>query len=778
MATPLFCCGAECGIDTLISAHWGLTGATFATNIVRTGSRSIRSNPTAGLAYGRHTIVGAQRNVVRVYIYLVAHPTAIASIVSFGDATNTLGMIYDTVTSKYYAYTKASLSLTGITLSLNQWYRIDIDANTSGTTWTCDLSVDGVAQAQASIALSVATNMTELNVGNRTVNSTHDVYYDDVWYSATGADYPYGAGKVLSFLPARDGTHTGTAGMFDQGNSGGPDILSTTTDAYRLVSKRPLQTAHDTTFSISALILCATQYCECLFENTLEPNAPRAVEVLYAYSAAGTLVGDHMLKISDNGTEGTVQAFSAAGTLACSFFTKQFATPPTGGAWNVATSGNGAFNNLRLRFGYGTDLNPDQFLDGVMIEAEFPDSEVKYLNTVFCCGFECGVFGSHWTLNVAGAEFNTSTFRSGLRSLRLNPSAASSLVYKQVEAGVRIRTMRFYLRVTTAPNVDYQVVGMSPALGDFWGLGYKASDGKFYALGATTYGATGVTLTTGVQHQVDIKINKSANPALVDVMIDGLPLGQSSHAIAAADVNYINIGLNGNATCDMYIDDLIVTNGLNDYPIGPGHIISLVPGSDGTHTATGTNVVKGTVAAPTGGGAITSATTDAFNRVNARPIGGGVADSTFLINQQTIAALEYAEVITEPSTEPNIPRAVEILVADRQASTAVGSMEIRTVQKITTPNGEVTVVNLIAVAGQVTDKYTTKQLGYLAPGGVPWTVAIVKDLRHRFGYSIDATPDQYWRGVIVEAEYADLPPYGGRPFGLVGQNQMNQLLAT
>jgi hypothetical protein len=95
------------------------------------------------------------------------------------------------------------------------------------------------------------------------------------------------------------------------------------------------------------------------------------VDVIVVYHQENTGTGNSTMKLVDNGTENTVLAFSAAGATAARYARKMYANPPSGlGGWKT-TGTNGNFNALRHRFGYSTDGSPDQYLDGVMIEAEF-----------------------------------------------------------------------------------------------------------------------------------------------------------------------------------------------------------------------------------------------------------------------------------------------------------------------------------------------------------------------------------------------------------------------
>lgn len=382
------------------------------------------------------------------------------------------------------------------------------------------------------------------------------------------------------------------------------------------------------------------------------------------------------------------------------------------------------------------------------------------LTPVFTCGFECaGVSqaGDHWNQASGSPTYSTTTFRSGLRSVRFNPTASQYQLLNNLLSS-NVMVTRMYVKFTLLPNSDNAIHEVwDGASGTLPGVFFKSSDSKLYAGsdnggGSISFGATGVSVTTGQWYLIDTKVNTSTNPWTVDVSVDGVACGQLTKALTGVTLTRLIIG-NGaaNTTSDFFIDDLIVSYTSGDFPIGAGHVVGFVPASDGTHTSTTTHTVKGTAASPSGGGSITSATTDAFNWVNARPIGGGATDATRLINAQTAASTEYVEVGIEQTTETTAPRAVEVLVVDQQATTAVGDMHI----KVNDNGTETVVLDRTSVAGVITDRYTTKQFATMPTGGSAWTLVRFKALKLRFGYSTDATPDQYWRGAMVEAEFTD-----------------------
>jgi len=375
---------------------------------------------------------------------------------------------------------------------------------------------------------------------------------------------------------------------------------------------------------------------------------------------------------------------------------------------------------------------------------------------VFCCGFECGQAGSagqHWAL-AAGLSFDTTIKRNGNRSLKgLNVgdsfSATAGITFSN-----NILVGRFYVYIVSMPVGDDLRLARTGA--NILGILLK-SDGKIYSE-STVPGSTPVTVTTNRWYRIDFKFDMSNNPWTCEVLVDGVSCGQGTRAVAGNTFTQFFLNENnGGGNHEVYYDDLILSTTSADFPIGNGTVRHFVPTSDGTHTATTTTIVKGTIAAPTGGGNV-AGSTDVFNRVNGVPLLGGASDNTFLVNQQTAGAGLYAEVVFGPA--PNVPtprvppRAVEVITADREATTAAGDFTT----KLNDNGTENSIIARGVVAGVITDRYARKHYA-LAPTGGAWTIVSgagnFNNIRARFGYSSDATPDQYWRGIMIEAEFPE-----------------------
>lgn len=222
MATPVFCCGAECGVSGS-TAHWVFDSAncTFSTSTVRSGARSLRINRSDSTT-GRITSLGLTSSsiwVVRFYIRFATLPTS--SVQLLANGLNNFGVCFRNADNTIRAGNRTFSASTGAVVTTGQWYRIDAKMDLTGATQTFDVSVDGVALEQATNAASGAA--TTINFGEATgVSQTYDAFFDDIIISNTSGDYPIGPGKVEHFVPTADGTHN-IAGTndFERGSVGG-----------------------------------------------------------------------------------------------------------------------------------------------------------------------------------------------------------------------------------------------------------------------------------------------------------------------------------------------------------------------------------------------------------------------------------------------------------------------------------------------------------------------------------------------------------------------------
>jgi len=393
MATPIFCCGFECGVDSHSIA------SAYDTSIVRSGARSARLQLAAstGVVKAEPSLLtlGGTLYVIKGYVRFTTLPTTnfpiLTAQTNVAPTTSVIGAVFQSSDGKIYPGRHAldstlTLGASGFAITTDRWYLIDVRINIVANPWLIDVSVDGISLTQASIAVAAGTTTVigfgRRNSGAGTPSTTTDMYCDDFVISATTGDYPLGNGYIHPFILTADGTHNiaGT-GDFQRGNTG-VDILNATTTAFQLVDDVPLPSGAVDQADCWRGVAPAnptTDYVEGLFGPAsgipTPGKGPRAVEVILAHHQISTTVGQMSVQLNDNGTVNDIfNTGAAAGVTTYRYATKQYATGPAG-AWTVV-SGAGNFNNVRCRF-LAQDANPDQCLDAIMIEAEFAEPQQK-----------------------------------------------------------------------------------------------------------------------------------------------------------------------------------------------------------------------------------------------------------------------------------------------------------------------------------------------------------------------------------------------------------------
>lgn len=390
MATPVFCCGCECGVTGTTGQHWSIGAqAAFDTTTVRSGARSFRFNTStqAGGWAKSMTLTSSATWVVRAYVRWDTLPNNTRPMLTVGDAWGAYWAFAD---GRIHAgIAAASLGTTGPLVVANRWYRIDVKVDVSNNPWLIDVSVDGVPCTQFSSATAASSStFIVLGSGAAQGNLTYDMYADDIIVSNTLADFPLGPGYVHHFVPTADGTHN-VAGANDfEIGTGGVDITNATTTAWQLVDDIPMQTGAIGTTDFINMIAPpnATDYVECVFGSPsgipIPGKGPRAVECIVGIASAGGAANNMEVRLNDNGTMGTIYTQTGVTlTTTITYGRAHFADPPSAATtWNAANDGgNGDFRDLRVRFGSPAvlDVNPDPYFASVMIEAEFEEQKQK-----------------------------------------------------------------------------------------------------------------------------------------------------------------------------------------------------------------------------------------------------------------------------------------------------------------------------------------------------------------------------------------------------------------
>lgn len=380
---------------------------------------------------------------------------------------------------------------------------------------------------------------------------------------------------------------------------------------------------------------------------------------------------------------------------------------------------------------------------------------------IFSCGAECGVSGSHSPVTFTNVLYSTTTKRTGDRSYQFNPSAASTELRFNIYNGSLSNALaRVYVYFSTLPDHDFLIVGIRNTGGVGGAALLKQSDSKIYAwYGDGSFGATGISITTGQWYRIDIRESwPGANPRTTDVQVDGVSCGQNQFNGGATTYTdlILGIGYAGSGvstwTGNVFIDDITASETFADYPIGAGYVNHFIPTSDGTHNIAGANDFERSAT----GVDIINSTTTAFQLIDDVPLKSGVvAEYINLVAPPNSS--NYVEVIFGPapgiSTPTVAPRHVTALVAYASATTGTNNLRLAL-----NDNGTLSDVLNTTTAPGTTAVYANKKYQNPPSGLSGWTLSgngNFNNLKMRC-FTNDAAPDPWWASAMLEAEFAEI----------------------
>lgn len=204
----------------------------FSTTTVRSGTYSLRTNPTASQGLGRWQYAAsnlADGLYFRFYLYIASAPAADTSIVLVRDSTpNTkvsLILKTDRTIKIRNVEDSADIGSPSSALNTSQWYRIDlkVDSTTVAST-SVDARIDGASFASGTINLANGMNQIYLGVLDST---TADLFFDDIAINDDSGSFQNswpGEGEIIHLRPNADGDEQD----WDSGTSA---------DAYTLVDE-------------------------------------------------------------------------------------------------------------------------------------------------------------------------------------------------------------------------------------------------------------------------------------------------------------------------------------------------------------------------------------------------------------------------------------------------------------------------------------------------------------------------------------------------------------
>ena len=354
--------------------HWRQTGTVPVCTFLANGSpngmdNALRWNPAAATMATARTIASTPMLLCAWDMKVVSQPNANMWGPRTGSSSSDGGWYFDAATAKWYPainITTPALAGSGITLTVGQWYHIAMRWDGAVSPSLLDISVDGVAQTQASNAS--INSVSSISIGQSPANVTGEILFANYTESVTSADHPLPKVDCRAAWPNSDGTHTGTSTNIVKGVTATPvgaAIIAGVTNAYQWVAG---PTIADTADFWNQQTASSAEYAEVNFPDAPTGVAPLAVTFHAAISAAGTGANVQSGRTIDSATELSLWSSTvgvAHPTLTWKSVTRNLNS--AGGAWTKAN-----YDAIKFRWGYSSDATPDAYLNNIVIESAFP----------------------------------------------------------------------------------------------------------------------------------------------------------------------------------------------------------------------------------------------------------------------------------------------------------------------------------------------------------------------------------------------------------------------
>jgi hypothetical protein len=185
--------------------------------------------------------------------------------------------------------------------------------------------------------------------------------------------------------------------------------------------------------------------------------------------------------------------------------------------------------------------------------------------------FETGTIASIFPAGNSNASLDTTVFKTGAQSAKMNGDPCYGL--KSFTAGA-ITVVRCYIRLTAIPSQGIELMTLNGGPR----FGYDLTANKFGWINGTAQTMDHLSAITPVVNQwylLDVRLNQSANPWVVDYQLDGAAQTQITYAVAASTVNGIYLGhtTGFSVFCTINFDALAVSQTSSDYPLGAGSTV-------------------------------------------------------------------------------------------------------------------------------------------------------------------------------------------------------------
>ena len=333
----------------------------------RSGAAALKITCPSVANWVRRTFTGGTEATMRAYLKIDTLPaTAACTLIQFSDGNGKAFQLRLSTAGVIHGFISGGTNINGPTLSTGVWYRLDFKARTIGALSDVTFSVDGANETTGGLSLSAST-FVNYSLGNTQAGPSAGTYFlDDI--EVDDADvYPIGPGKVLQLLPTGRGTDAQGSGAFQ--NDASAAITGGDTSYDRIDE---LASVSGTDY-IKQTVIDSNGYVEYTMADVVAGLGCNAVSVWAHTGGLSAAAHTSQLKFTD-GTNVHGTAVTTGGSTTDIYTYTTLPTAPDGTAWDPAD-----VNNLRIRWGYSTDITPNPTLKHLSIEAGFVEQEVETL---------------------------------------------------------------------------------------------------------------------------------------------------------------------------------------------------------------------------------------------------------------------------------------------------------------------------------------------------------------------------------------------------------------
>jgi hypothetical protein len=365
--------------------------------------------------------------------------------------------------------------------------------------------------------------------------------------------------------------------------------------------------------------------------------------------------------------------------------------------------------------------------------------------TGFFTGFEVG---SNAALSegsdglFGAASVVASAARSGGFGMAISPARTEGYYQRAMSSGVVV--LRFAVRFATVPtgmNENF-LVGLVSAQTPVLAVSIDANGNFTLVSGNLAQSQSGAAVIANRWHLFDLRYDGTASPQVADWRIDGIAQPSLSIQGLAGTITQLTIGARAAAMAfGVDYDDLALSQGPDQYPIGDGAVVGLAPNASGAHVGMGAFL-------DSNGQPIAQGETTTWQLLDDWPVNDGLVGPADFVRTAFAGQGSYLEY----------PLADPALTGEPRAIRATFAMRMARAQEATSATGRVVeggvdraIVNVNLQNAEV--RYFSATLNE-RPSGGPWTHAALDELLVRWGpgANVGTSGGAVLDAVLIEAD--------------------------